>query len=104
MRKGTTIHQCFNFFPLLISRLQGATTDVDHRTEADETGLNAGEKAAATRAARYGDELHFAIGDKKSAVKEYQRTQMGKSTPESEGAKADDPLSMQKNRSRQEED
>ena len=82
--------------------MQGATTDKDNRTEADASGLNGGEKAAATRAARYGDELHFASGEKAKAVEEYQRNEMGKATPENEGAKADHPLSMQKNKARQE--
>ena len=74
---------------------------MDHRSHADDTGLNAGEKAAATRAARYGDELHFASGDKAAAVEEYQKTQMGKATPQNDGARADHPLSMQKNKNRQ---
>jgi hypothetical protein len=74
---------------------------VDHRSHADDTGLNAGEKAAATRAARYGDELHFADGDKAAAVEAYQKTQMGKATPQNDGARADHPLSNQKHKNRQ---
>lgn len=57
-------------------------------------------QAAVTRAERYGDELHFAEGEKKDAVEEFKRTQMGQASKESEGARADDPLSMQKNKER----
>ncbi len=73
----------------------------DFRSHADESGLNAGEKAAATRAMRYGDELHFAQGEKGQSVEEYQRSGAGKASQASEGARADDTLSMQKNKSAQ---
>lgn len=77
------------------------TAGPDHRTDPDDSGLNAGQKAAATRAMRYGDELKFAQGDKEDAVKQYQENEAGKASPESKGAAADDLLSMQKNKSRQ---
>lgn len=84
---------------VLVHKLQ--TAGPDHRTDPDDSGLNAGQKAAATRAMRYGDELKFAKGDKAGAVKEYQESEAGHASMGSKGAAADDPLSMQKNKSRQ---
>ncbi|GAB4816071.1 hypothetical protein N2152v2_003117 [Parachlorella kessleri] len=90
--------------PRIQGQFKGATTDIDRRHgDPDMGGLSSGEKATVTRAERYGDEIHFAKDnpEKQEAVERFKKEQMGKASRENEDARADNPLSDQKNREAQ---
>ncbi|PRW57162.1 hypothetical protein C2E21_3905 [Chlorella sorokiniana] len=85
----------------MASSKEGATTDIDRRHgDPDAGGLSSGEKAAATRAVKYGDELQFledASPEKRAAAEEH----MSNVRPDP-SERADHPLSNQANKKRQE--